>query len=846
MVSKSNKEEHRRAIAYSEKSVVRDAFRQGYAYGMDYNPTKVRPETWDRMMEDAQVRAALAVITLSALAKGYEFQYPGQDKELGDQMIKYLFTAFERVNRSSNNIGGIHPIFQEMINNALGTGYTVSEIVYEQPDEQDGYIYMKKWKVLPKTTLKNCFRISDYGDLEKVIQNRDSHDGEVTFSGKDLDRLVIWSHLKDAGNWYGTPELKFVYKNWWSKQYYLQFWGIALERYATPWLVAYVEYDYDVDSFNEALDKSRPNTNFVTCQGNEIKVMESSGNGIMTYERAIKYHDEQIMRGLLVPTLVMGIEETGARALGDTHFDLFSWRIQDVQEELADAVQLQINRLIDINFDNVDAYPKLVFQPLITKDRKMLTDMLEKLLMQGVISPKEKWIRPFLGLPPPDMEAIEAEEEVVEEEPEEEESEGMAKHNVQKFQDDLVIEEDFRLVGEMFDTAQAEVEGILDEHTKEILKQYKTAIETERFVADDNYNLIDDIDIDTGPTEEAIGSTVYVSYMGTNDYLQDLFLEVGLGASGEVDEGLLEEYTRALAKSSYHSYYDPMVAKMNNRVVTGLARGDTNKEIYDALLEISGTYTRAQAETHARTVISYVVNQSRLDYYRKNKDFVVGARYSAILDDRTTVFCEDHHGMFISIDDPLIDFINPPNHHQCTHRPDTKILTDNGWVKIKDISVGDMVMTHRGRYNPVTCLHHIDNPRMYDGEMVKLWTNGRTIEFTPEHPVLTLDGWKSIGDINVGDAVLTIDKKKNNIFIKYVVVEKKKQWKLRKKKLLYNISVKDDESYIAKTVVVHNCRSVLVPVTTLDEDFKPDWSWGDSYPQKGFGQEEILDYLQNE
>lgn len=43
---------------------------------------------------------------------------------------------------------------------------------------------------------------------------------------------------------------------------------------------------------------------------------------------------------------------------------------------------------------------------------------------------------------------------------------------------------------------------------------------------------------------------------------------------------------------------------------------------------------------------------------------------------------------------------------------------------------------------------------------------------------------------------------------------------------LYNLAVKDDESYIANGIVVHNCRSLLVPLTKYEE-FKVDTKVGD-------------------
>lgn len=34
---------------------------------------------------------------------------------------------------------------------------------------------------------------------------------------------------------------------------------------------------------------------------------------------------------------------------------------------------------------------------------------------------------------------------------------------------------------------------------------------------------------------------------------------------------------------------------------------------------------------------------------------------------------------------------------------------------------------------------------------------------------------------------------------------------------LYNLAVEDDESYIANGVVVHNCRSLLIPITIYEQ-----------------------------
>jgi len=44
-----------------------------------------------------------------------------------------------------------------------------------------------------------------------------------------------------------------------------------------------------------------------------------------------------------------------------------------------------------------------------------------------------------------------------------------------------------------------------------------------------------------------------------------------------------------------------------------------------------------------------------------------------------------------------------------------------------------------------------------------------------------------------------------------MVVESIKHWTLNRPRTLYNIAVDEDESYIAKGFVVHNCRCAWVP-----------------------------------
>lgn len=68
--------------------------------------------------------------------------------------------------------------------------------------------------------------------------------------------------------------------------------------------------------------------------------------------------------------------------------------------------------------------------------------------------------------------------------------------------------------------------------------------------------------------------------------------------------------------------------------------------------------------------------------------------------------------------------------------PDTKIITLEGEKPIREIGVGELVLTHRGNFKPVSQIFSRD----YEGNMVEItpWNIRTPISLTPEHPVLSI------------------------------------------------------------------------------------------------------------
>lgn len=89
----------------------------------------------------------------------------------------------------------------------------------------------------------------------------------------------------------------------------------------------------------------------------------------------------------------------------------------------------------------------------------------------------------------------------------------------------------------------------------------------------------------------------------------------------------------------------------------------------------------------------------------------------------------------------------PPNHF---------VSTDKGLKKTENVMINDYVYTHTGKLKRVTKTYS----REYSGNLLGFKFKGLNseLEFTDDHPLLTLNGWKKAKDIRVGDSVFTFGK----------------------------------------------------------------------------------------
>lgn len=145
------------------------------------------------------------------------------------------------------------------------------------------------------------------------------------------------------------------------------------------------------------------------------------------------------------------------------------------------------------------------------------------------------------------------------------------------------------------------------------------------------------------------------------------------------------------------------------------------------------------------------------------REKVVAAQWCAIIDKVTCELCASLDGKIIDINSSDYAIYHPGGIHtgcRCFINPKTKICTINGQKNIKDIKVGDLVLTHVGRFKKVS---HVFNEGGYKGDFYNINVShtgevfSRKLQVTPEHPFYIKRNnkfqWINAKDIKINDIV---------------------------------------------------------------------------------------------
>lgn len=378
--------------------------------GEKYNPDDLVAQKglgiYAKMLNDEQVKSVTEFKLNAILGRGWHFKFD-QTKLAPDEQKKRI-KVFEAITKK---IRGSFLDAVEGIASGREFGFSVSEKIYGQISYDDA-TFTGLNTILTRDPASFRFFPDEYGTLKKIKQ---------TVAGKadvDVDpkKVVHYVHKPKWDTVYGRSELRAAYRAWYLKDITLKLWALHLERFGSGIPVATRVAGEngaafgtpEFDSLKRVMENFKAHTGIILPPGFTAEVLFPTSTD--QFEKALQYHDLAIAKSQLVPNL-LGLShtgQTGAYSQSQTQFEAFFWTTSTDGNRISECLNEQVFRdLGDQNWGDGD-YPYFCFKPFTLDNAiKLLTafkDMVGAGMAQ-VTEDDERFLRELLEMPERDPDA---------------------------------------------------------------------------------------------------------------------------------------------------------------------------------------------------------------------------------------------------------------------------------------------------------------------------------------------------------------------------------------------------------------------------------------------------------
>lgn len=371
-------------------------------------------DVFDRMRrQDSQVKSVLRAITLPIRRTGWRLRTGPARPEVAAHVAEDLGLALDDQPRPAAARGRGRFSWAEHLQMALLDqvyGHMFFEQVYRIDHPGPGGTHLRKLAPrMPGTLL--AINVAADGGLESIEQRpalntlprRAGSYGGVPIP---VTQLVAYVNDREGGDWLGDSVLRAAYKNWLIKDRLLRVQAQTIERngMGVPvYEAAPGETDLEPGRKLATDYRSGEAAGAATPNGAKLRLAGVEGT-LPNSDAAIRYHDEQIARGVLAHFLNLGTQ-TGSWALGSTFADFFVQSEQAVAETHRDVAQQHVvEDLVDVNWGPDEPAPLLEFDEIGSR-HDATAEAIKALLDAGALRPDrslEEALRTAYGLPPKD------------------------------------------------------------------------------------------------------------------------------------------------------------------------------------------------------------------------------------------------------------------------------------------------------------------------------------------------------------------------------------------------------------------------------------------------------------
>lgn len=235
----------------------------------------------------------------------------------------------------------------------------------------------------------------------------------------------------------------------------------------------------------------------------------------------------------------------------------------------------------------------------------------------------------------------------------------------------------------------------------------------------------------------------------------------------DIPDDVMASISRQLADTMRQPFWKNINRVTLNHLETAIARGiDEGDGLDEMVKRLTGVVgSPARALSIARTETTGAVNAGHYSAREPliEEGLITGSEWLSMGDDLVRDDHADANGQIIGPGEMFIvggEECPYPGHWSlsaaqrcnCVIDPETPILTIDGPMPVKLIRVGQLVLTHRGRWRRVL---RLAQERHYTGPAAVLAGTGLQVMVTLNHPVLTGQGWVVAGKLLEGDMLLS-------------------------------------------------------------------------------------------
>ena len=358
---------------------------------------------YDRMRRtDAQVISVLRAVTLPILSTRCRVDPEGCRPEVAQLVAEDLGLPLAGEDKAPKPPRTRDRFsFAEHLRHALlmlPFGFMAFEQVYRL--DAQGRLRLRKLAPRMPRTIKQMHVATD-GGLESIEQwpSKPGEQGPVL----GVDRLVVYVHEQEAGDWFGTSVLRAAYKNWLLKDPTLRVWVQSIDRngMGVP-IYEGAEGETNLDKGKAIAQGYRSGSTAGAAIPNGAKLHLAGVEGsLIDPEPAVRYQDEQIARAVLAHFLNLGTQ-TGSWALGSTFADFFTLSLQALATQVATVLtQHVVEDLVDLNFGPDEPAPRIVFDEIGARS-PATAEAIKALRESGVLTADaglEQFVRNLHGIP---------------------------------------------------------------------------------------------------------------------------------------------------------------------------------------------------------------------------------------------------------------------------------------------------------------------------------------------------------------------------------------------------------------------------------------------------------------